>query len=114
MISDDRGFDCEECMNSCKILGIPPRTTEDRAKEAYRDLVRVWHPDRFDGNERLRRKADDQLKEINRAYAHNAQEVPPQPVEEIFHGVSRNGWELVRGYLGAGEESGVPKNVRES
>ncbi len=38
------------------------------AKLAYKDMVRVWHPDRFAGNPRLRAKADEKLKEINLAY----------------------------------------------
>ena len=38
------------------------------AKRAYKDLVRVWHPDRFQSNPRLKQKADQKLREINLAY----------------------------------------------
>jgi curved DNA-binding protein CbpA len=31
-------------------------------------LVNVWHPDRFVDNQRLQKKAEDKLKEINGAY----------------------------------------------
>ncbi len=41
----------------------------DEAKEAYLDMARVWHPDRFTDNPRLRKKAEEKLKEINVAYA---------------------------------------------
>ena len=39
-----------------------------RLKEAYRDLVKVWHPDRFGSDARLRQKAEDKLKQIINAY----------------------------------------------
>ena len=38
------------------------------AKRTYKDLVRVWHPDRFQSNPRLKQKADQKLREINLAY----------------------------------------------
>lgn len=41
----------------------------DEAREAYIDMARVWHPDRFTNNPRLRKKAEEKLKEINIAYA---------------------------------------------
>jgi len=31
-------------------------------------LANVWHPDRFVGNPRLQKKAEEKLKEINAAY----------------------------------------------
>jgi curved DNA-binding protein CbpA len=40
----------------------------DQVKKAWRDLVMVWHPDRFPNNESLQRKAGERLKEINAAY----------------------------------------------
>jgi tetratricopeptide (TPR) repeat protein len=49
-------------------LGLNPGASEEEIKEAYRDLVNVWHPDRFSNNPRLREKAEDKLKEINIAY----------------------------------------------
>ncbi len=37
-------------------------------KRAYRDLAKVWHPDRFVDNPRLQKKATERLVEINIAY----------------------------------------------
>jgi curved DNA-binding protein CbpA len=50
------------------VLGLGSRATPVEIKEAYRDLVKVWHPDRFGSDARLRRKAEDKLKQINDAY----------------------------------------------
>lgn len=41
----------------------------NEAREAYLDMARVWHPDRFTDNPRLRKKAEEKLKTINIAYA---------------------------------------------
>ncbi|HNC47012.1 MAG TPA: J domain-containing protein [Acidobacteriota bacterium] len=37
-------------------------------KQAYRDLIEVWHPDRFAHNPRLQLKAEAMTKLINAAY----------------------------------------------
>lgn len=50
------------------VLGLKRGATPVEIKEAYRDMVKVWHPDRFGSDARLRRKAEDKLKEINDAY----------------------------------------------
>ncbi|MFL6304381.1 MAG: J domain-containing protein [Candidatus Sulfotelmatobacter sp.] len=50
------------------VLALRPAATPSEIKEAYRDLVKVWHPDRFGSDLRLRQKAELQLKRINEAY----------------------------------------------
>ena len=51
-----------------RIHGITPDTSLDDIHQAYRDLVHVWHPDKYVNNPRLRDKAEKQLKQINMAY----------------------------------------------
>ena len=51
-----------------EILGLKPDASQEEVNQAYRDLVNVWHPDRFVGNPRLQKKAEEKLKEINAAY----------------------------------------------
>ena len=41
--------------------------TSEELKVAYRDLVQIWHPDRFAQNDRLQLKAQNKLTEINEA-----------------------------------------------
>jgi DnaJ domain len=53
-----------------QLLELDQTASIDEMKQAYRDLVMVWHPDRFGQNVRLRRKAEDKLKQFNEAYEH--------------------------------------------
>ena len=57
----------DECL---KVLGLSRGATPDDYRQAYKDLVEVWHPDRLAHNERLQLLATDHLKEINEAYAY--------------------------------------------
>jgi len=47
---------------------VDANVTPEQLKQAYRDLVRIWHPDRFAHDRRLQLKAEAKLKEINEAY----------------------------------------------
>jgi hypothetical protein len=54
--------------NPYDVLGVPHDASPAIVKEAWRDLAKVWHPDRFGSDPRLREKATERLKEINEAY----------------------------------------------
>ena len=49
------------------ILGLPPEATAQEIAMAYKDLIRVWHPDRFQHDKRLQLRADNETKKINDA-----------------------------------------------
>jgi hypothetical protein len=49
-------------------LGVTPGASWDEIKQAYKDSVKVWHPDRFENDPRLKEKALEKIKEINAAY----------------------------------------------
>ncbi|MBD3266544.1 DnaJ domain-containing protein [bacterium] len=51
-----------------EILELQPGASLDEIKAAYRDLCKIWHPDRFSESERLQLRAETKLKEINEAY----------------------------------------------
>lgn len=50
------------------LFGLTPSTGSTQLKQAYRDLIEVWHPDRFAHNPRLQLKAEAMTKLINAAY----------------------------------------------
>ena len=51
------------------ILSVRHDASPTEIREAYRDLVKVWHPDRFrNENQRLQERANEKLKEINEAF----------------------------------------------
>ena len=51
-----------------EILELDPGVSSEDVVQAYKDLVNVWHPDRFSKIPRLRRKAEKKLKAVNEAY----------------------------------------------
>ena len=54
---------------SFKILGLDPQADEASAKRAYKSQVRRWHPDQFPEGSDTKSGAEEQLKQINIAYA---------------------------------------------
>ncbi|MCK4727384.1 MAG: J domain-containing protein [Desulfobacterales bacterium] len=58
-------MDIQRCF---EILELDRGAQLDEAKQAYKDIVNVWHPDRFLNNPRLKEKAEEKLKEVNVAY----------------------------------------------
>lgn len=51
-----------------EILELQPGASIDELNQAYKDLVNIWHPDRFSKNPRLKQRAEEKLKEVNQAY----------------------------------------------
>jgi hypothetical protein len=60
-------MDTRQCL---EILGLECVTSPKQLKDAYRKMVKLWHPDRFHGNSGLAQQADVKIREINRAYNH--------------------------------------------
>ena len=57
--------DIDQCY---AILELGPGAPLEEVKAAYRDLMKVWHPDRFSKDPRLQEKALARTKSINEAY----------------------------------------------
>ena len=51
-----------------QILEVSPNASFDEIQQSYKDLVMVWHPDRFLHNPRLYEKAQEKIKQLNGAY----------------------------------------------
>ena len=58
----------DELTKCYDLLGLSPGASPEELKVAYRDLAKVWHPDRFLHDLRLQEKAQEKLKKINEAY----------------------------------------------
>jgi len=48
-----------------RTLGLSEKANLEDALASYKDLIRVWHPDRFGHDPRLRKKAEEQTSRIN-------------------------------------------------
>ena len=49
-------------------LGLNPRSSEKEIVEAYKVLIKVWHPDRFLSDPSMGKIANEKMKEIDEAY----------------------------------------------
>ena len=84
-------------------LELPKDSSIEDVRQAYKDLVNIWHPDRVGDNPRLKKKAEEKLKDINIAYEElnsflssrpktrpTVQKTPrEQPKTEVFHPADR-------------------------
>ncbi len=61
------------------ILGLNAAATATEIKRAYRELVKVWHPDRFGEDLLLRQRAENELKRINIAFQALQSYIPNGP-----------------------------------
>jgi hypothetical protein len=50
------------------VLGLEMDATEKEIRSAYRTLVKVWHPDRFESDGKLKEAAEQKLKDVNSAF----------------------------------------------
>ena len=50
------------------ILGIRPGVSWQELRQAYKSLVNIWHPDRFQQDIRQRKLAEEKTKEITQSY----------------------------------------------
>lgn len=49
-------------------LGLKPGASLEQLRQAYKEMIQVWHPDRFPNNPDLREKAEQKMREINAAF----------------------------------------------
>lgn len=51
-----------------EVLGLERDASKAQIKQAYHDLAKIWHPDRFQDDPRVRAKAEATFKQVNTAY----------------------------------------------
>ncbi|MEH2322172.1 MAG: DnaJ domain-containing protein [Nostoc sp.] len=61
-----------------EILGLEPGASQAQVKRAYRQLVKIWHPDRF-LEQKQKQEAEEKIKSINSAYNKLKSESPSEP-----------------------------------
>lgn len=66
--SESRSSNSSGLSECYAVLEVPESASAEQIRESYKNLVKVWHPDRFPNDEKLREKADHKLKQINAAY----------------------------------------------
>ena len=65
--ADTFGGLCGRCA-ALQILELGMNASQAEIEESYLTLVKVWHPDRFQTDLKLRQSAEEKLKEINAAH----------------------------------------------
>lgn len=78
----------ENYLKNYRILGIQPGVSWKQLRQAYKKMVNVWHPDRFQQDARQKRLAEEKTKEITQSYKELADYymkfgVLPLPIEEV-------------------------------
>ena len=53
--------------NPYKVIGVKPGATKKEIKEAYNQLVKKYHPDKY-REDHMKELAEQKMKEINEAY----------------------------------------------
>ncbi len=61
------GVSCPRCL-ALRVLELGQNASEEEIRNAHRIMVKVWHPDRFQGDAGLSAAAETKLKEVNAAY----------------------------------------------
>ncbi|BAY37972.1 heat shock protein DnaJ-like protein [Nostoc sp. NIES-2111] len=104
-----------------EILGLKPGASQVEVKQAYRKLVKTWHPDRF-VDQQQKHQAEAKIKQINAAYntvksvtptVEKSPSSPPPPPRKQPAKVSVNRWGAET-YYNWGVESVAKKEYEEA
>src|SRR4051794_17332061 len=77
---DTIGTMCSRC-GALQTLGLDMNASAAEIEGSYTTLVKVWHPDRFQTDPKMRVAAEEKLKEINAAHDYLTARPVESPVE---------------------------------
>jgi len=84
---------CARCA-ALDLLQLNANASQSEIKDTYRAMVKVWHPDRFPGDAKLRAAAEEKLKALNAAYVFLTSEAQsrsrPQPAGQTYQAEAHN------------------------
>jgi hypothetical protein len=67
---------------NCDLLEVAPGATPEEIQKSFRQLIKVWHPDRFSDQPELQRRATMKTSELTRAFQwlrrHHLAQVQPK------------------------------------
>ena len=61
-------MDRSDLRHACAVMGLSPPITQDGLKHRYKELVKRWHPDRYQSDPIGQAEAAQRLREINSAH----------------------------------------------
>jgi hypothetical protein len=64
---DTIGTMCSRC-GALQTLGLEMNARPQEIEDTWRTLIKVWHPDRFQSDPKLRNAAEEKIKEVNAAH----------------------------------------------
>jgi len=70
-------------VNYRKVLGVHEEAALMELKTAYRNLMKDWHPDKFQDNHNMKLEAEDKSKKIIEAY-HFLVSIAPETLEQTL------------------------------
>lgn len=69
--------------NYRKLLGVTPEADLKELKSVYRNLMKEWHPDKFQDNDEEKLAAEEKSKEVIKAY-HFLVSIAPETIEQAL------------------------------
>jgi hypothetical protein len=95
-----------------EILELQPGASIDELNQAYKDMVNIWHPDRFTNNPRLKKRAEEKIKEVNQAYEAlkpllSSESVMEKREKPRYHGQARAAAGVEKGTSSAHYQTGA-------
>ncbi|HYN20069.1 MAG TPA: DnaJ domain-containing protein [Thermoanaerobaculia bacterium] len=96
------------------VLGLPRNATEEQIRQRFRDLARVRHPDRFQGEDKA--AAETEFQELTQAFnvLSDPQRRRQHDVELVRPGAESDPRQLARAYLQRGIKAYKEKNFLDA